>query len=177
MIIACPQCQSRYRISPAPGSKPLAKVKCPGCRHTFEITLAAGPDPEAAASPDAAASPLVLVVDDARFFRDMIRDLLAELPIRVATAADGAIAWQQIREQQPALLLLDLSIPGISGQELIAAVRREPSCRTIRILAMSAVQRGEDTARDVRRLGADDFIGKSFTPTELRNRVRDLLGL
>ena len=47
----------------------------------------------------------------------------------------------------------------------------------IRILAMSGVQRGEEAARDVRQLGADAFLNKSFTPRELRDRVRDILGL
>jgi len=179
MIIVCPQCQARYRINPNAGSKPLARVRCPDCQHTFEVALelerfvaaaAADPAPEPAL-------PLVLVVDDARFFREMICDLLAGLPIRVETAADGQTAWQQIQAQKPALLLLDLNIPGMSGQELIAAVRQEPSCRMIRILAMSGVQRGEEAARDVRQLGADAFLSKSFTPRELQDRVRELLGL
>jgi predicted Zn finger-like uncharacterized protein len=174
MIITCPRCQSRYRINPAPGSKPLARVKCPDCQHTFEIAIDASPAPAAVAE---TAPPLVLVVDDARFFREMIRDLLSELPIRVETAADGETAWHQLPLLKPALLLLDLNIPGMTGQELIAAVRREPSCRGLRILAMSAVLRGEEAAREVRHLGADDFISKSFTPTDLKNRVRELLGL
>jgi len=136
----------------------------------FVAAAAADPAPEPAL-------PLVLVVDDARFFREMICDLLAGLPIRVETAADGQTAWQQIQAQKPALLLLDLNIPGMSGQELIAAVRQEPSCRMIRILAMSGVQRGEEAARDVRQLGADAFLSKSFTPRELQERVREILGL
>jgi len=179
MIITCPQCQSRYRINPEAGNKPLARVKCPGCHHTFEIELdAAAPvsagDSEPASRP---APPLVLVVDDARFFREMICDLLAELPIRVETAADGATAWQQIQAHKPALLLIDLNIPGMSGQDLISTVRRDPSCRTVHILAMSGVLRGEEAARDVRHLGADDFINKSFKPRDLQLRVREILGI
>ena len=179
MIIACPQCQARYRINPVDGCKPLARVKCPDCQHTFEVALELGPVTEAAgpALEPKPARPQVLVVDDARFFREMICDLLAELPIRVETAADGQAAWQQIQAQKPALLLIDLNIPGMSGQELIAAVRQDPACRMIRILAMSGVQRGEEAARDVRQLGADAFLNKSFTPRELQDRVRDILGL
>ena len=123
------------------------------------------------------AKPLVLVVDDARFFREMIRDLLVDLPIRVETAGDGHEALQKINRLHPALLLLDLNIPGVSGQELISAVRRDAACNTIRILAMSGVQRGEEAAQDVRRLGADDFINKSFKPRDLQNRISQLLGL
>lgn len=178
MIITCPQCQARYRINPANGSRPLARVKCPGCQHTFEVALEQDPvvaEPAPAPEPKPE-PPLVLVVDDARFFREMICDLLAELPVRVETVADGQAAWQQIQAHKPALLLIDLNIPGMSGQELIAAVRRDPSCRTVRILAMSGVQRGEGAARDVLKLGADGFLNKSFTPRELQDRVREFLG-
>jgi CheY-like chemotaxis protein len=119
----------------------------------------------------------VLVIDDARFFREMICDLLADLPIRLETAGDGEEALQKIRSMHPALILVDLNIPGLSGQELIATVRRDPACQTVRILAMSGVQRGEETALDIRRLGADDFINKSFKPRDLQSRVRQFLGL
>ena len=183
MIIACPHCQSRYRINPAPGSKPQARVKCPGCQHTFDIVIAPElPSGAPAAVPTAVTEndpvkPLVLVIDDARFFREMIRDLLADLPIRLETAGDGHEALQKIAALRPALLLLDLNIPGLSGQELIAAVRGNPDCKALRILAMSGVQRGEEAAHDVRRLGADDFINKSFKPRDLQNRIRQMLEL
>ena len=182
MIIACPKCQSRYRISPPVGCKSQARVKCPSCQNTFDITLAADPVTDAGPATPVSpvgdlAKPLVLVVDDARFFREMIRDLLVDLPIRVETAGDGHEALQKIHALHPALLLLDLNIPGVSGQELIAAVRRDTTCNAIRILAMSGVQRGEEAALDVRRLGADDFINKSFTPRDLQSRISQLLGL
>lgn len=178
MIIVCPQCQSRYRINPGAGSKPLARVRCPDCQHNFEIVLdAAAPAGTGEAETASQPPPLVLVVDDARYFREMICDLLAELPIRVEAAADGETAWRQIQAHKPALLLIDLNIPGMSGQELIAAVRRDPACRTVRILAMSGVLRGEDAVRDVRQLGADDFLNKSFKPRDLQIRVREILGV
>jgi len=175
MIIACPQCQARYRIKPPAGGKPSIRIKCPGCQHAFEVSLEVEP---AVASPATAetAKPLVLIVDDARFFREMIRDLLADLPISIETAADGHEALQKIQSLHPALLLLDLNIPGLSGQELIKTVRRFPDGNKLRILAMSGVQRGEEAAQAVRSLGADDFINKSFKPRDLQERVRKLLG-
>lgn len=184
MIIACPQCQARYRVNPPAGGKITVRVKCPGCQHTFETRLEPEPaapvaSPPETASPVAADAtrPLVLIVDDARFFREMIRDLLSTLPIRTETAADGHEALQKIQALQPALLLLDLNIPGVSGEELITAVRRRPDGRQVRILAMSGVQRGEEAAHSVRSLGADDFISKSFTPKDLQDRIRQLLKL
>lgn len=179
MIIACPQCQARYRINPLAGGKPTARVKCPACQHMFEIGLEETPPQRdvVATIDETKAIPLVLIVDDARFFREMIRDLLAELPIQLDTAADGCEALQKIESLHPALLLLDLNIPGMSGQELIAAVRRHPEHHGLRILAMSGVQRGEEAALAVRSLGADDFINKSFKPRDLQARIRQMLGL
>lgn len=183
MIIACPQCQARYRINPPAGGKPTVKVRCPGCQHTFEAKIEAEPATPSGAPvavpPVAAdsASPLVLIVDDARFFREMIRDLLADLPIRMETAADAHEALQKIQSLHPALLLLDLNIPGMSGQELITAIRQRPDSPQPRILAMSGVQRGEEAAQTVRSLGADDFINKSFKPRDLQDHVRQLLKL
>ena len=182
MIIACPQCRARYRINPPAGGKPVARVKCPACQHTFEVTFAGEPEGppagSAASAPEGQTGmPLILVVDDARFFREMICDLLAGLPIRTETAADGAEALQKVEALRPAMLLVDLNIPGLSGQELIKAIRRLPRGERIRVLAMSGVQRGEEIAREVRQLGADGFINKSFTPRDLQERVRQLLDL
>lgn len=184
MIISCPQCRSRYRIKPTTGGKSIGRVKCPGCQHIFEVVVEVEPAAPAADIPTPpspvageVARPLLLIVDDARFFREMIRDLLTDLPISIETAADGHEALQKIQSLHPSLLLLDLNIPGLSGQELITAVRSHPDGSSIRILAMSGVQRGEETALDVRRLGADDFINKSFKPRDLQNRIRQLMGL
>jgi predicted Zn finger-like uncharacterized protein len=183
MIITCPQCQARYRINPSAGSKPQARVKCPSCQHTFVVTIEAvpvTPEPVPAPAPapvTATVQPLVLVVDDARFFREVICDMLTELPIRVETAGDGEDALRKIQSLRPSLVLLDLNIPGLSGQELISAVRRDPTCHSVRILAMSGVQRGEEAAQIVRGLGADDFINKSFKPRDLQNLVRQMLRL
>lgn len=183
MIIACPQCQARYRIAPPDGGKRTVRVKCPGCQHIFEASLVSevAETPTPATLPDVAGErpgrPLVLVVDDARFFREMICDLLAALPIVTETAGDGHEALQKIQTLHPALVLLDLNIPGLSGQELITAVRRLPDGNAIRLLAMSGVQRGEETAQVLVNLGADDFISKSFKPRDLQERVRHLLRL
>ncbi|TLM60385.1 MAG: response regulator [Deltaproteobacteria bacterium] len=186
MIIACPQCRARYRIKPPADDKPLVRVKCPSCQHTFELSVEADAV-SAASAPSAAPTeipgqreetrPLVLVVDDARFFREMIRDLLADLPVSLETAGDGREALEKIRALHPSLLLVDLNIPGMSGQELIEVVRHEPGGREIRILAMSGVQRGDEAAHAVRSIGADDFINKSFRPRDLQERVRQLLKL
>jgi len=177
VVITCPQCDSRYRIDVSGRTKAVAKVKCPGCGHLFEISLAPAEETAASTSPGPAPRPKVLVVDDARFFREMIKDILHELPIDIIEAADGNEALAQILNQRPQLLLLDLNIPGMNGMDLIRELRSRPECRSLHILAMSGVQRGEETAAEVCRQGADDFLNKSFRPNDLQKRIRSQLGL
>lgn len=175
MVIICPACQSRYRIDPSASKSHVAKVKCPGCKHVFQVTMAAEKNlqPEYRFS----GQPVVLVVDDARFFREMIQDILKDLPIDMVMAADGNEAWQQITVLVPQLVLLDLNIPGKNGKEILQALQASPQLRQVKVLVMSGVERGEDTASAVRLIGADDFISKSFKPRELQDRVRKILGL
>jgi DNA-binding response OmpR family regulator len=119
----------------------------------------------------------VLVVDDARFFREMIKEMLQELPIRLVLAADGHEAWQQISALSPQLVLLDLNIPGKSGKEIVQELRQSTGNERVKVLAMSGIERGAEVASEMRQIGADDFINKSFTPRELQDRVRKLLDL
>ncbi len=174
MIIACPECKARYRIDPSGSKTATAKVKCPGCKHVFEISLDKQAPVQEVVSPG---KPLILIVDDARFFREMIKDILSPLPVELITAADGDEAWQTINSRTPQLVLLDLNIPGKSGKEILGALAGSELAKSVKVLAMSGVERGEETAAEVRRIGAEDFINKSFKPRELENRVQSILGL
>jgi predicted Zn finger-like uncharacterized protein len=175
MVITCPACKSRYRIDPAASKTAKAKVKCPECRHIFEVSLQ---DYEKIQPQQKTRYlPIVLIVDDARFFREMIQDILKALPIKLVTAADGNEAWQKIVSLVPQLVMLDLNIPGKSGKEILQSLKKQPQFKHIKLFAMSGVERGEDTASELRSLGADDFISKSFKPYELQKRVEKLLDI
>ncbi len=174
MVITCPACQARYRIDPSVGKSKEAKVKCPGCNYLFEVSLAEEIKTE---GKDPSGQPVVLVVDDARFFREMIKEILSELPVELVTAADGNEAWQLITALVPQLVLLDLNIPGKTGKEILHSLQTYSHRNQVKILVMSGVERGEEIASEVRLIGADDFISKSFKPRDLQARVRNLLDL
>jgi len=184
MTIQCPECDARYRIDSSRVIKAVARVKCPQCAAVFEVNLRRMPaEPPAAAQASAgtglgAASSTaaeVLIVDDSKFFRELIADVLKPLQLHFHMAGDGDEALQIIRQRKPALVILDLSLPGMSGYELIRQVREEPSLRNLRLLAMSGVYRNETDAADVQAAGADDFVSKSFKPEQLQVRVKKLL--
>lgn len=174
MVITCPACSKRYRIDPSGSKVATAKVKCPGCAHVFEISLFA----EEGENRDVSSGqPVVLIVDDARFFREMIKDILKELPVEMISAADGDEAWQLVVSRKPNLVLLDLNIPGKSGKEILQALQKDSQLGEVKVLAMSGVERGEEIASELKTIGADDFISKSFKPRELQDRVKNILGL
>lgn len=164
MIIQCPQCAARYRIDPSKSLKRVARVKCPKCTTLFDVELPLPGD-----------SPRILVVDDSSFFRELILDVLRPLKAEILTAGDGNEALRAIRERRPALVILDLNLPGMSGYDLIRAVRSDAALEEIRLLAMSGVFRKESEVLDVKQAGANDFISKSFKPEQLLERVNRLL--
>ena len=175
MVITCPECKGRYKIDPASSKSKVGKVKCPGCSHVFAIELTGNDGKETEkTAPDL---PLVLIVDDARFFRQLIKDLLSDLPVEFLSASDGDEAWEVITTRLPQLVLLDLNIPGRTGKQILRSLQEEPRFNRVKVLAMSGVERGEQTAAEVRRFGAVDFINKSFKPSELEKRVRNILGI
>ena len=172
MVIRCPACQAQYKIDPSASKRAEARVQCPGFAHRFTVQLTDHPTDQQPSE-----TPRILIVDDARFFREMIRDILQDLPVEIVTAADGDAAWQQIVSDPPELMLLDLNIPGRSGWQILQGLREDARLKNVRVLAMSGIERGEKAAQEVRAMGAADFLNKSFKPRDLQNRVETLLGL
>lgn len=173
MIIQCPACRARYQIDPKQTSKRVARIKCPKCGEVFQAKLVQENGEGSPASPGAI--PRVLVVDDSRFFRELVLDVLKPLSLTFFTAADGMEALEIIRRERPDLVILDLNLPGKNGYDLIREVRAEESLKNIRLLAMSGVYRKETDVTEVRQVGADDFLNKSFKPEQLQERVAALL--
>jgi CheY-like chemotaxis protein len=133
------------------------------------------PFPDADAGTAAWSAKAVLIVDDSSFFRELLADVLKPLHLRLLMAGDGAEALQLIRQKHPALVILDLNLPGMSGYDLIRQVRADPALGGLRLLAMSGIYRKETDAAEVHAAGADDFLSKSFNPEQLQLRVKKLL--
>ena len=98
------------------------------------------------------------MVADSKLFRELVVDCLKPLQLQIELAGDGEEALQFIRRSRPALIILDLNLPGMSGQELIREVRADADLRAVRLLAMSGVFRQETDAVEVQAAGADGFM-------------------
>ena len=118
--------------------------------------------------------PLILIVEDEDAIAALLRYNLEREGFDVATARDGEEALQVMGERRPTLAIIDWMIPYLSGLELCRRIRRKAETRDLPVIMLTA--RGEEADR-VRGLetGADDYITKPFSPSELIARVRAVL--
>src|SRR5215475_8263895 len=117
---------------------------------------------------------LVLVVEDEAPLVTLLRYNLEKEGFQVCEASDGEEALVQIAERKPDLVLLDWMLPLVSGLEVCRRIRRSPQTRSLPVIILTA--RGEETDR-VRGLdsGADDYVVKPFSPSELVARLRAVM--
>ncbi len=118
--------------------------------------------------PDA---PLILVVDDEQSYRDALRIALEREGFRVEVAADGAEAIARFEAVRPALVLLDVMLPRISGVDVCRELRSRSQVPIIMVTARNA----EIDAVVGLEVGADDYVTKPFRLRELVARVRAAL--
>jgi two-component system phosphate regulon response regulator PhoB len=116
----------------------------------------------------------VLIVEDEAPLVTLLRYNLEKEGFAVCSAGDGEEALLQIAENKPDAVLLDWMLPLVSGLEVCRQIRRSPSSRSLPIILLTA--RGEEVDR-VRGLdsGADDYIVKPFSPSELVARLRAVI--
>jgi two-component system alkaline phosphatase synthesis response regulator PhoP len=113
----------------------------------------------------------ILVVDDEPRIAQIARDYLEHAGYAVVTAGDGPGAVELARRRQPALVVLDVKLPGLDGFEVARVLRRESDVPIVMLTA-----RVEETDRlKGLDLGADDYVTKPFSPRELVARVRAVL--
>jgi DNA-binding response OmpR family regulator len=112
----------------------------------------------------------VLVADDDPDLLALIQRRLTKAGYRVICAIDGQQALDLVAEHQPDMAVLDVTMPKVSGTEVLARLRADRSTAEMLIILISANYRGGVNDRG-RPQGADDYIPKPFGPGELRNRV------
>ena len=119
-----------------------------------------------------AEAPIILIIDDEEAMRDSCSLILAKDGFRPESAEDGQIGLDKARELKPALALIDLKMPGLSGFEVLERIKAlDPGIIPIVITGYATVE----SAVEAMKKGAYDFLPKPFTPDELRIIVRRAL--
>lgn len=116
--------------------------------------------------------PLILICDDERPLRELVKAALGDR-YRFAEAADTIEAEELLGSDRPALLVLDVMLPGKSGLELLDELRERPDTADIPVVIISAWH-GE-YERTAMETGANAFLGKPFDPDELAETVERLI--
>ncbi len=116
----------------------------------------------------------VLVADDEKDVLTLVCNNLKAAGFTTLQADDGPSALDQARAQMPALIVLDLMLPGMSGLEVCKTLKSDPTTKAIPIVMLTA--KAEEVDRILGfELGADDYITKPFSPRELVLRVQSVL--
>ncbi|MDR5906180.1 response regulator transcription factor [Franzmannia qiaohouensis] len=117
----------------------------------------------------------VLVVDDEPNIVLSLEFLMQQAGFDVVTAEDGESALQSVVDGAPDLILLDISLPGISGFDVLEQLRADPAHAKLPIIMLTAHGREVEREKGL-ALGADDYITKPFSTQALVDKVQGLLG-
>ncbi len=117
---------------------------------------------------------LVMVIEDEREIRDLVRYNLERAGFRVAAAENGEQGLERAFAARPDAVVLDLMLPGLNGLEVLRELRGESTTRDLPVLVLTARAAEMDKLLGFDH-GADDYVTKPFSPRELVARVRALL--
>ena len=116
----------------------------------------------------------ILVIEDDPDILELIEYNLNKEGFRVQCASDGEIGLREAMRVRPALIILDLMLPGIDGLSVCKKLKAQKETEFIPVIMLTAKSEESDVVVGL-ELGADDYITKPFSPRELTARIRALL--
>ena len=117
---------------------------------------------------------LILTADDNQQIRMLVKAALRSLGHELIEAVDGEQALTTIIERVPDLVLLDVTMPHLDGWEVLHFIRKRPELDTVRVMMLTTAAQKSDLAH-AEELGCNGYLTKPFTPSELRQRVEQML--
>jgi len=117
----------------------------------------------------------ILLVEDDPFLSEMYTTKLTADGFEVELASDGKEALKKISATKPDLVLLDIVLPKMDGFEVLETMKKDPAMSQIIVIALTNLGQKEEVEKGL-ALGADDYIIKAhYTPSEVVNKVRQIL--
>ena len=117
---------------------------------------------------------IIQIIEDEPLHAQLLDHSLRQARYRTNVAHDGVTGLADVMRLKPSLILLDLMLPEMNGQDVCRRVRSEPSTKHIPIIMISAMGTDEDRIAGI-RMGADDYVAKPFSPREVVSRAHALL--
>lgn len=116
----------------------------------------------------------ILVVDDEPHIVMMLEARLRKNGFEVTTAASGAEAMAQVKQDRPDLIVLDVMMPVMSGFEVCRLLKENPATKAIPVILLTAKSTERDQTLGI-SAGADAYVTKPYTPEELLGQIKELL--
>ncbi len=116
----------------------------------------------------------ILIIEDEADLQELVAYNLQKEGFQVESASSGESGWKRLEASKPDLLVLDWMLPGMSGLDLLARLRRHPRLREIPVLMLTAKAEEDDLVEGLSQ-GADDYLPKPFSPKVLIARIKSLL--
>ena len=113
---------------------------------------------------------LVLYIEDNYHNRRIVDKVLKAKGYDIRLAEDGTTGWEMVQDLHPPLLLLDISIPGLDGMEVVSRIKADESLRDIWVIALTASAMRGDKERFLNS-GCDDYLSKPIRVAELLTKV------
>jgi DNA-binding response OmpR family regulator len=115
----------------------------------------------------------ILIADDNEQIRESLASILEDEGYAMWIAKDGAEALRKAREIAPDILILDVTMPEMSGYEVCQAIKSDPDLKKTFVLMLSAKGQATEQERG-KEAGADEYFVKPFSPSEIVARIKNV---
>jgi two-component system cell cycle response regulator len=121
-------------------------------------------------------NPNILIVDDSGMVRRAVAKALSGHECNLYEAENGMVAMQMMDKYSPALVILDYNMPGMTGMDVLLAMKEEGLLKTTKVMMLTA-NNSTETVVAIARMGVRDYLTKPFEPEQIIQRVTKLVPL
>jgi CheY-like chemotaxis protein/DNA-directed RNA polymerase subunit RPC12/RpoP len=179
MLLKCPNCGSRIRMTTPDFKEKMIRYLCLGCEQIVRLDLFSDEIQTSSSTsrPNLSHAIRVLVIDDAGAFLKQTEELLVKEGFEVITAQDGAEGLKKVSSEHPDVIVLDLMMPKMTGFEVLRTLKTNNYYKNHKhtpVLITSATYNPAES-QILNEMGANGFISKDSVPEFLTYRIRKLL--